>query len=1006
MKSYLLPVVLFFLVSIHLCHSQTSHYQHYELKDFDKAKFLFDNAQYAAARSLFENVGRHAPTEAIAADAAYYIANCAVRLDKQNAGELLEAFVDKYPQSPRQKTAFLDAANYYFDNGQYSYALKWFNKTDENDVPAVQKETYFFKAGYANFTANNFKKADTYFKQLQQSDQYAQQAKYYIGYIAYQNDDYNQASSYFSQVQNSPEYQDKLSYFEADMNFKLGNFQKAIDLGIKALENARGIDRSELSKIVGESYFNLKNYAEAIPYLKNYQGKNKRYSNTDWYQLGYAYFMTDDYENAVAQFNKIIGDKNAVAQNAYYHLAQAYLKLNKKQEARNAFQSSANMNFDPKIQEAAALSHAKLSYEIGNLIQNVPEILSNFINRFPNNPEKREIEKLLVDSYISSKNYEAALGFMRKNKSGQNPAVFQKVLYIRAMELLTEQKTAEAYVLFNESLNQKADAPTTAKATYWKADVDYQQGRYAESAQGFSDFVKLPAATQTDLLASAHYNLGYALYQIKDYTSAISAFQNHVAHSGARSDLKGDAYLRMGDSHFALAQFWPALESYNQAIAMQIADADLAEFHKALSYGLLNRTESKRESLEKLIAQYPKSTLRDDTLYELGNLQLNTKQDLLAMQTYNQLIQHYSMSSFVPKALLKQGLIFFNNQQNEEAIKAYQRIAADFPNTPEAQQALSGARLAYVELGRGADYANWVKSLSFAEVSDIDIQNILFESANKKYAEGKTQNAIKDFEDYLKKYPSGFHSLRVQNLLGEYYFSQKDFAKALPYFMSLSESRHDYTEGALSRLSQIYLEKEQWTTVIPLLQKLESLAQTDENISFAEANLMRSFQNLNQTENAVAYAQKVTHNPKSDKLAVQDANLLLARHAFNTGDDENAKKRFEALRKDANGSIAAEALYVAAFYKNKEKEFEASNTIIQRLAKDYPGYKKYGVKGLLLMAQNFEALNDAFQATFILENVIQNFSDFPEEVEQAKTLLNAIKAKESSRNSSLENEKN
>jgi tetratricopeptide (TPR) repeat protein len=53
--------------------------------------------------------------------------------------------------------------------------------------------------------------------------------------------------------------------------------------------------------------------------------------------LGYAYYKQNDFENAISQFNKIINGKDFVAQNAYYHLGESYLKLDKKQEALNAF---------------------------------------------------------------------------------------------------------------------------------------------------------------------------------------------------------------------------------------------------------------------------------------------------------------------------------------------------------------------------------------------------------------------------------------------------------------------------------------------------------------------------------------------------------------------------------------------------------------------------------------------------------------------------------------------
>ena len=85
----------------------------------------------------------------------------------------------------------------------------------------------------------------------------------------------------------------------------------------------------------------------------------------------------------------------------------------------------------------------------------------------------------------------------------------------------------------------------------------------------------------------------------------------------------------------------------------------------------------------------------------------------------------------------------------------------------------------------------------------------------------------------------------------------------------------------------------------------------------------------------------------------------------------------------------------------KEGKFEESNLAIQQLAKNYADYKYFGAKGLLLMAANFQALNDSYQATFILETVIKNFADFSDIVAKAQADLDTIKAEESKTNSSL-----
>ena len=64
----------------------------------------------------------------------------------------------------------------------------------------------------------------------------------------------------------------------------------------------------------------------------------------------------------------------------------------------------------------------------------------------------------------------------------------------------------------------------------------------------------------------------------------------------------------------------------------------------------------------------------------------------------------------------------------------------------------------------------------------------------------------------------------------------------------------------------------------------------------------------------------------------------------------------------------------------------------------------YASKGLIVMAKNFYALGDDFQATYILENVTQNFTDFKEVVDEAQLELERIKLEVYKTNYSVETE--
>jgi len=137
-----------------------------------------------------------------------------------------------------------------------------------------------------------------------------------------------------------------------------------------------------------------------------------------------------------------------------------------------------------------------------------------------------------------------------------------------------------------------------------------------------------------------------------------------------------------------------------------------------------------------------------------------------------------------------------------------------------------------------------------------------------------------------------------------------------------------------------------------------------------------------------------------------DAKIIIARSAIKTDNEDKAKEAYADVAKIATGSVAAEALFYNGYFKNKEGKYEASNVTIQKLAKDYSSYKYYSAKGLVVMAKNFYALDDAFQATYILESVISNFPDFDDIVQEARFELNKIKVEEAKTNSSIETDDN
>ncbi len=1004
MRKGLMLFFLFFIAGLSYVSGQQSAIYTNNLSEFDNAISLFKNRQYQSAQILFDKVKQDNTAQDVQADCAYYIGICAIHLNQNNADELMEKFVSDYPTSSKQNQAYIEVAQYYFEQGKFPQALQYFDKVDENALSYDQTEKFTFQKGYAYFAAGDKKASADYFNKVVNSKEYGTQANYYLGFMQYEGNNYQEANKYFQKVEGEEKYSDKLSYFKADMNFKSGDFQKAIDAGIAAMPKSNASEKSELNKIIGESYFNLQQYDKALSYLKEYKGKKGKWSNTDFYQLGYTYYMQKDYENAISQFNKIIDGKDSVAQNAYYHLGECYFKTDKKQQALNAFKSGSEMDFDNKIQEDANLNYAKLSYEIGNSFQSVPDVLTSFLSKYPNSPNKTEIENLLINSYITSKNYKDALILLEKNNTPENKVAYQKVLFYRGIELYTDGNYQEALSMFKKSIANQKNEKILARATFWKGETEYGLDNFTDAFQSFKQFEVLAEAKTTPENKNINYHIAYANFKLKEYDQAGKYFQSYIDGNKDDKVRLNDAYLRLGDSRFVTSKYWPAMDAYNKAIDMKGIDADYAAFQKALSYGFVSRNDKKIDDFNKFLVNFKTSQYRDDALYELGNTYVTENKTELAIKIYDQLLSEFKNGSFASKAILRQGLVYYNGQKDELAIAKFKEVAAKYPRSPEALEAVSTARLVYMDNGKVNEYAAWVKTLDFVEVTDADLDNDTYEAAEKQFLQNNTKQAITSLSGYVSQFSNGIHALKANFYLAQSLYTDGKESNAISnYEFVINKPKNEFTEQSLARLAEIHLKKDDYTNALPVLQRLETEADFPQNVTFAQANLMRVYYDQKDYVNAVVYADKVLVNPKTDNKIKSDAQIIVARAAIKVNDEQKARVAYAKLLTIAKGELAAEALYNDAYFKNKDGKFEESNKTVQKLARDYSGYKYFGAKGLIVMAKNYYQLKDNFSATSILESVIKNFKEFDDVVAEAQNELNMIKGEISKTNSSIQN---
>lgn len=974
--------------------------QGWESNALSSAEYFFAANAFGPAAQYYQVQGYYPNLQNEQNAAEFYSIASALRRNTAGAEKMLTAFMIDHPTNYLTETAFFDVANFYFDQGKYSYALKWYSKISEKEIAKVQRPSYNFNKAYTFFASKRYKNAKPLFEKIKELPDYQNDANYYLGYIAYQLEDFEEANRNFEKL-NRKQDDNTVGYFQADMNFKLGRFEKAIALARKSLKGADEKETSELSKIIGESYFNLKDYRSALPYLMEYKGKRGKWNNTDNYQLGYAFYRINDYQKAIEQFNKIISGKNAVAQNAYYHLADSYLQTQQQTAALNAFKRASEMKFDAVIAEDALLNYARLSYTLGNSYESPSAVLQRFIKTYPKNEAVTAIEELLLDSYVNSQNFDAALDLLEKLSASQFNEARQKVFYLKATSLYKTGQFKEAIEFYASAIKAHSNAYIIATSLYWQAQAYFELKEYALALETFLEAKAQPKFASLDGAELFDYHVGYTYFNLKNYPQALTSFERFL--STAQSvNYERDTRLRMGDSHFVLKAYWPAMDQYEKATVLQPQKGTYAMFQQAISYGFVNRTQQKIALLQDIIRQFPNSNLVDDCQFELALAYTKLDDTTNAIATYDALIGQFADSPYRSKSLLNKGLILFNNEAPLEANTVLKQLVETYPNEALAQQALQTVKEIAIEQNTVDAFSTWLKGIDVATIPDLEIEKASFDAIERLLNDGKKKPLKRALQSYLATYVEGGNSIRAAFLLAELAFEEEEWIEATAQYAAvIDQPFNTYTEQSLVRITQALLQMEERDKAFLFWQKLEELAQFEENKRYAQFNLMQYYFQTQKYPEAIAYAESILALNNIEEQIKWDAYYVLAKASEASADIAKMSSAFKALEKAPKGEWAVEALYYDAATKHKQLDFAASNTVIENIAQNYGGYPEWGARSLLLMSKNFYQLDDAFQATYILESILENFTQFPDVIKEAKADLDNIKMVEAKNNGSI-----
>lgn len=949
--------------------------------DYRMATELFNKGKYGAAQKIFFEVIeylQHSDSK-LKANAQYYAAICAVELFHPDAEMLLTSFIYQHPTHSFQSVASFQMGNLQYRKRNYGEALQWYARVDLYDLDSEQRVELQFKTGYSHFSNDNMAQAKQYFFDIRNPNSvYYGPATYYYGHIAYSEKNYETAHIYFQKLMDDDNFGPIVPYYITHIFFLQEKYDELLEYAPPLLEQASTQRAAEISRMIGEAWYNKGEFAKAIPFLEDYHSQTRqRISRQDHYQLAFAYYKAGEFDKAISGFERVTSTEDSLSQNALYHLADCYLQTDQRRSARNAFQQAHRMGFIEEISQNSLFNYAKLSFELSlNPFNEAIISFQRYIELYPESPRIEDAYRHLIDLYMTTSNYKDALSSLEAIPLNTPvlQSAYQRVAYFRGIQLFNNGDFEGAIEHFQKSVDHPQNRTIRAQALFWSGEAHFRLEQYPEAIQAHRSFMLAQGAFNLPEYNFANYSIGYSYFKMEDYPQAITAFRRFITDRNIDKTHRNDTYLRIADSYFITKDYHAAIDFYNRAIALQDRDADYATFQKAIAQGVTGRFDAKVITLKELLTKFPNTHYADDARYELANTFMIKDDHQKALMYYEQVINQHPNSGYAKGSMLKTGLIYYNTNQDDKALQVLRNVVEKFPGTPESREALVSIRNIYVSMDKVDEFVAFSQGLGFADITDSQQDSLTYIAAESRYMQGDCINATQSFSNYLERYPQGIFSLNAHFYKAECDYRLNDFQRALSgYLVVLERPLSQFSENAALRAAQINYKLAHYQAALEKFVLLEEIADFATNKTEAQIGQMRALDKLQRFEQSIEMADKVLQNDRIPQEITQEAYLIKARSHLGLNQLDQARTYYQKTNNIAENLRAAEAKYKLALIEFRKGNYQECEKLIFDFINPLAAYDQWLARIFILLADNYLVQDNTFQAKHTLQSIIENY---------------------------------
>ena len=971
-----------------------------------EAKLLYTEHCYDKAGELLNQAERSSLTHAQQHEVAAMQALIAYHRNPQTAAKVIEDYLRHYPDASELNRMKALALLSRYAQGDYAKVLMDMQEVDPDKLAEKERDDVILAYALSMIEEGRDEEAAVQLNILGLiSDQYDDEVVFYTAYTDYMAKHYRTAEEGFTQSLEVKAYHRQSRYYLAEIMLETKGYAEAEAMAVAYNDEYANDEYTlEMTRIQGEALYGQKRYLQAAVVLEEYLAGAEKPKREALYQLGMAHFSTGEHLRAPELFAMVSDGEDAIAQSAQLHAGLSYLALGDKNKARLCFEQAASMTAVGELRERAMYNYTACMHETAyeGFGESVA-ILERFLNEFPHSVYADRVNSYLVESYMNTKNYDAALQSIAKiqQPSATILKAKQQLLYKAGTEAFAGGDMSKALTKLNESLKVgDYDRQTGADALFWRGEVYFRSGNYRQAGRDYTQHLNLTGDRKGRTYGLALYGSGYAHFVQKNYQEAFKQFDKLVKAYPASSALidkatLADAHMRIGDCYFYSRKYNAAEEAYNKAVATDATQADYAVYQKAFTQGLTGRYSDKIGTLTYLTESYPQSDYIDDALYEKGRAYVQLEKGEQAITAFEQLTKQFPKSQYAPIAGNEIALIHYQNNRIRQAIQAYKSVIANYPNSEQAKVAMRDLKNLYVEENMVDSYVAFAAQTQGVAVNVSEHDSLSYKAAEMAYARGDEKVATEAFTKYLSQFATGAYTTDAQYYLGCIYYKSNNYDKAKTYLSQVTARRSSkYCEEATRMLADLAYNNKDYSLATEAYGSLIELTGNPSTKLHAQAHRLRAAWAVANYDLIVKETPAVLANSKLLPETATELRYYRAKAYLAKEKSEAAIEDLRLLAKDTRNIYGAEAKYqLAQIYYNIKQYDNAEKEVLDYINVSTP-HSYWLARSFVLLADVYmknERYIEAKQYLISLKQSYQAKDDIASMIEsRLKTLENIM----------------